>query len=221
MKKLTLTVLLVLMVCGTAFGAQIFTTTIQNTTVQRVREVALPYMVGRNFAIDRVEDYTMTFTRGFGGFWVERRNMIIRFNVIQIGENVKLMVTQFEDSPEAGISGQRNIGHLIPLIREIRYSIDRTPLDQIVNEATNEQPQPSTPLVRSSGLTFDGLAISTVALGGLAEQAGLKPGDTILEINGRPADETMLRDIDARLADGRSVMIQYVRNGTRDLVTLR
>ena len=220
MKKFALTALLVMTICGTAVGAQIFTTTIQNTTVQKVREISLVYMVGENFAIDRVDDYTMTFTKGFGDvFWGTQRNMTVRFNVLQTERNVKLIVTQFENSPQMLIYGQREIEHLIPLIREIRHSIDGTPLDQIVNEATNQRP--SAPPVKSSGLSFDGLKITIVEPGGIAAQAGLKPGDKILGINGRPADENMLQDIDVRLAARRTVMIEYERDGERDLATLR
>ena len=72
-----------------------------------------------------------------------------------------------------------------------------------------------------SGLSFDGIKIKTAEPGSLAENAGLKPGDTILEVNGRPADENLPEDIDARLAAGRAVMIEYERDGVRDLVTLK
>ena len=72
-----------------------------------------------------------------------------------------------------------------------------------------------------SGLSFDGLKIESIEPGSFAEKCGLQPGDTIVEINGRPADENMLKDIDVRLAAGRSVMIVYEREGRKDLVTLK
>ena len=220
------------------YGAQVFTTTIRNTTVQQVREVSLAYMMGRDFAIDRVEEYTITFTKGFGdGVWTEYRNMIVKFNVLQKDDDVKLMVTQFEDSPPSHASivvyspnlivvpyytqrrGQRAIGHLIPLIKDIRHSIDGTPLDRIVNEAADQQPEIEP--IKTSGLSFDGFIIKAIEPGSLAEKAGLQPGDTIVEINGKSADENALKNIDVRLAAGRYVMITYERNGNKDLVTLK
>ena len=72
-----------------------------------------------------------------------------------------------------------------------------------------------------SGLSFAALRIDAVEPGSIADRAGLKQGDTILEINGRSADEKALKDIDARLAAGRSVTIGFERGGKMDIATLR
>jgi S1-C subfamily serine protease len=227
MKKLLLAIVLVIGLCGVAWSSQIFTTTIQNTTIQQVQDVSLEYMMGKNFAVDRVDDYTITFTKGFGdGFWIASRNMTIKFNMLQRSDNVKLMVTQFEDSPQAFRKGQRSIEHLIPLIKDIRHTIDGTPLNEIANEVidqqadlTNKSPQ----TIQTSGLifNFDELRVSSVESGSLAEKAGLQPGDIIVEVNASPADEKILKDIDARLSSGRSVVIVYEREGKKDMATLK
>jgi hypothetical protein len=218
MKKWLLAVSLVVGLCGAAFGAQVFTTTIQDTTIKEVQDVSLEYMMEKNFAIDRVEDYILTFTKSFGDGWLVSRNMIVKFNMLQRDGNVKLMVTQLEDIPLVAMKGQRSIEHLIPLIKDIRHSIDSTPLDQIINEATNQQPNPD---VKTSGLAFKALQISAVEAGSMAEKAGLQVGDTILEVNGGTANEKTLKDIDVRLAAGRSVMLTYERAGKQDVVTLK
>ena len=72
-----------------------------------------------------------------------------------------------------------------------------------------------------SGLYLDGLKIKTIETGSPAEQSGLKLGDEITEINGRPADEKTVKDIDERLVAGRSVVIVYERGGDKDMVTLK
>ena len=134
-----LSCLLFLSLSTRAFATQIFITTIQNVTVEQFQDVALDYMTSKNFALDRVENHTITFTKGFGdGFWIASRNMIIKFNTLPRDGNLKLVVTQMEDSPQISRKGQRSIEHLIPLIKEIRHRIDGTPIDQIQNESAKE-----------------------------------------------------------------------------------
>ena len=227
MKKLILAVTLAMILCGMASGAQIFTTTIRNTTIRQVQDVSLEYMMSRNFAIARVEAHTLTFTKGFGdGIWIIQRNMIVKFNMLERDGNVKLMVTQFEDSPQAYIKGQRAIEHLAPLIQDIRHAIDGTPLEQIVNEVTDQQPGAKGKAAKkaeakASGLAFDGVKISGVEPGSLADKAGFKEGDVLVEINGKPASAKNLEDIDARLAAKRSVIITYERDGKKGVITLK
>jgi hypothetical protein len=230
--------LLVFTLCKSAWSAQIFTTTIQNTTVQEVQDVSLEYMMEKNFAVDHVEDFAITFTKGFGdGFWVTSRNMIVKFNMIQREDNVKLMVTQFEDSSyfttpwtQAQFKGQRAIGHLIPLIRDIRHSIDGTPLEQIQNEATNQRPgsgngnntaNTASKTYATSGLSFSEAQITSVEPGSVAEKAGLQVGDVILEINAKAPQGNVKSQIDKALASGRSAIITYERDGTKDVLSLK
>ena len=89
------------------------------------------------------------------------------------------------------------------------------------NLPTSPKPIDDPISTKSSGLTFDGLTIKSVDPGSLAEKIGLKPGDVIIEVNARLANQEIVKDIDARLAAGRSVIITYERNGTKDMVTLK
>jgi membrane-associated protease RseP (regulator of RpoE activity) len=246
MKKLVLAVLLVVSLCDLAWGKQIFITTIRDTDRDEVRDVSIEYMMGRNFGVDRVEDYTITFTKGFGdGFWLDLRNMIVKFNLLQQGNDVKLMVTQFEDSHyfvfpfhQAAFKGQRAIEHLVPLIKDIRRAIDGTPLSAIQNEALDQQPgaraareargesHTMTPRntvkkTSASGLTVDGYEITFVQPSTPADKAGLVPGDMILELNAREAEGNVKTEIERDLALGLSVIVTYLRDGEMGVTTVR
>lgn len=83
--------------------------------------------------------------------------------------------------------------------------------------AESDHPSDST----GSGLTWEGLRIKSIEAGSVAEKAGLKINDLIVEINGKAADEKSIKDIDARLTAGRSVMIIYERNGKQEVATLK
>ena len=72
-----------------------------------------------------------------------------------------------------------------------------------------------------SGLYLDGLRIKTIEPESPADKAGLKPSDTIAEINGKPADGNTMKDINTRLAAGRTVLIEYKRDGNRGIVSLK
>jgi C-terminal processing protease CtpA/Prc len=72
-----------------------------------------------------------------------------------------------------------------------------------------------------SGISFDGFKVETLTPGSIAEKAGLMPGDEIAEINGRPADEKALEQIEERLAAGRSVAIIYERGEKKSVATLK
>ena len=142
MKKFMLAALLITMTCESALGAQIFTTTIQNTTVSRAMETSLAYMTGRNFVVERLEAYTITFRVGFDNWFGDGprlggSNMYVKFDFFKEDDNVKLMATQFYGDPRMKHARQRAIEPIIPLVKHIRYFIDGTPSNQVVNEATD------------------------------------------------------------------------------------
>lgn len=199
-----------------------------NTTIETVRDESIDYMTDKNFSLDRVEDYTVTFNKGLGdGFWIASRNMIVKFNTLQRGENVRLIVTQFEDSPQAMRKGQRQIDHLIPLIKEIRHNIDGTPLDEIENEAKDQQTPGDEEKAKpapKSGVKFNGSTIESLEPKGVARKAGLQVGDVILEVNAKPVSaegDSLVQILDKGLADGRSIIIIYERDGSQNIVTLK
>lgn len=61
----------------------------------------------------------------------------------------------------------------------------------------------------------EGLYVGDVAQRGLAERAGLKIGDVIVEVNGKPADspDVLATEVDASTSD--HVSVTYVRQGER------
>jgi serine protease Do len=76
--------------------------------------------------------------------------------------------------------------------------------------------QPITPdLAKELGLKSDkGALIADVTEGGPAEKAGLKTGDVITELNGKPVDDVReLRNMIADVTPGKEVTIGYVRGG--------
>lgn len=61
--------------------------------------------------------------------------------------------------------------------------------------------------------------VEQVLHGSPAERAGLRPGDALVALNGRPIPAATLEDVASRLAPGDSVRLQVVRNGRTREVT--
>jgi putative serine protease PepD len=67
-----------------------------------------------------------------------------------------------------------------------------------------------------------GLFVTAVAAGGPADQAGLRPGDVITEIDGDAADSVdalVVRTL--KMSTGETVGLTYVRQGAQHTTTLR
>ncbi len=66
-----------------------------------------------------------------------------------------------------------------------------------------------------------GVAVSTVTSGGPADRAGLKPGDVIVAVNGKPIKNgnELVNDIVDR-KPGSSVKVDYLRDGKREAATV-
>jgi putative serine protease PepD len=66
-----------------------------------------------------------------------------------------------------------------------------------------------------------GLFVQAVAAGGPADEAGLRPGDVIVEINGQSArsiDPLVVKTLEMKQAD--TVDLTYERGGSRQTTTL-
>jgi putative serine protease PepD len=66
-----------------------------------------------------------------------------------------------------------------------------------------------------------GLFVQAVAAGGPADEAGLRPGDVIVEINGQPAqsiDPLVVKTLEMKPGD--TVDLTYERGGSRQTTTL-
>jgi putative serine protease PepD len=84
------------------------------------------------------------------------------------------------------------------------------------------QVQPvSEELARATGGTA-GLFVVTVSAGGPAEQAGLRPGDVIVEIDGGPAqDPDALVVKTLKMNPGDTVRLKYLRGGASHTAELK
>jgi len=263
MKKLVLTVMLLMVFCSTALGAEItaddaFRIASQPTddpiigvwrmhhTINTFRGEITHLAIVPN-TTDRREGWPYLGIMLEDGFQMRRGGVVMALNHTDVSYIYDVVITTKGDIlgivdaegagaafllPENVLDMSRIIaqsrGGVLSIDTAIRviagtFSIDtviRAPISHMVKVQGFQMKSDGT-LARTSGLTFDGLMISAADPNGLAYQADLRSGDTILEINGRAADQAMLRDIDARLAAGRSVTIQYERNRQRNLVTLR
>ncbi|QTX31361.1 PDZ domain-containing protein [Aminithiophilus ramosus] len=220
------------LVTGTAFAANLFTTTIRGVPTAKVQDVILEVMTAQNFTIDEVDPYKVVVAKNFGdGFWVASQFCKVKFNLLEREGDVKLMVSQV-DIIQGQIAVQRSVDHLIPFIREIRHRLDGTPPDRIANETVGgAATEPTAPAEKALGLrlgekTAEGhVVIDGVEGDSMASEAGLAAGDVVLEVNGRSTkdfDVIGLRNyLENRAAQKSSVFLVYSRDGRSEMVTLK
>lgn len=213
------------------FAASIYTTTIQETSVEQVQEVLIEVMTGKNFAIDEVTPYKVTFNKNFGdGFFIASRAQTVIFNLLARDGNIKMMVTQTE--LYQGISKrQRSIDHMIPIIKEVRNAIDGTPIDNIENEAVDQLPGGGNKREQSLGITISEkdsrgrYLVEKIAPGSCAADKQFAVGDVIIEINGRTAAEFEKKALDSYIAnkwgEGTSIIFTLDRFGETQIITLK
>ena len=85
---------------------------------------------------------------------------------------------------------------MIPIIQELKNTIDHTPIDQITNEAIDQLPGSGNKREKKLGLTLtekgiDGFyRVKTVEPGSVAFDAKIMINDTVLEINGAAAEQS-------------------------------
>jgi len=114
------------------------------------------------------------------------------------------------------ISGANTIGFSIPIavVKQILPQLKEK--GRVVRGFLGVQPQPITQdMVQNLGLKgTQGALIAEVVPKGPAEQAGIKPGDVITAVNGKPvADNNQLtRDVGA-IPPGQGVKLEVVRDG--------
>jgi serine protease Do len=114
------------------------------------------------------------------------------------------------------IGGANTIGFAIPIavIKQILPQLQKT--GRVVRGFLGVQPQPITQdMVDNLGLkSTQGALLADVVKGGPADKAGLKPGDVVVALNGKPvADNNQLtRDVGA-IPPGQSVKLDVVREG--------
>ena len=122
MKKLSIAIALLFIFVSTTFAAAIYTTTIKDCNVGQVQDVLIEIMTGKNFVINEVTPYKITFDKNFGdGFWTAAQNTTVRINLLERDGNVKMMVSETEKISN-GWGGfferKRSIDQLIPIIKK-------------------------------------------------------------------------------------------------------
>lgn len=230
MKKFTLLVLMLALFSTPAIAATIYTTTINETTIPRVQDVILEIMMGKNFYIDDVDANKVIVGKNFGdGIFILTTFCRVKFNLLERDGNVKVMVTQTDTV--GVVSRQRPIDHLVPFILEIKNKIDGTPVSQISSEAVNQLPGSGNVREKALGIRLGTklengyIVIKDVDSGSLAADAGLVPGDLIVEVNGRPSKNFDVNALQSYLANksaqNSSIFLVYARNGKENLATLK
>ena len=235
MKRLSIAIAMLLIFVSTSFAAAIYTTTIKDCSVEQVQDVLIEIMTGKNFVINEVTPYKITFDKNFGdGFWTAAQNTTVRFNLLERDGNIKMMVSETEKISN-GWGGfferKRSIDHLIPIIKEVRNSIDNTPKDEIINEAVDQQPGSGNEREKKLGLTLTDkddqnvYRVKSVEPGSASSEAKIIINDKILEINGRALSsmdkEAVTSYIANKWASGASFILLVEHEGEQRLVTIK
>jgi len=139
--------------CGTALAKpqdKVFVTTIYDTTIEKVQEVATDKFVGRKFTLVSITPNQLAFAK------ILEANYVVLFNMLKTDYGIKVVVSETRGDnvtnysyapsrrwPFGGrmvpyseyVETNKNIKAIIPIIREIKHEIDGTQLSEIENEA--------------------------------------------------------------------------------------
>lgn len=235
MKRILIVILFLLMFTSTSFASAIYTTTIKDCNVERVQDVLIEIMTGKNFVVNEVTPYKITFDKNFGdGFWVVAQNTTVRYNLLARDGNVKMMVSETEKISN-GWGGfferKRSIDQLVPIIKDVKNSIDHTPKDRIENEAVDQLPGSGNEREKKLGLTLTHrdtqniYRVKSVEPGSVSLEAEIMINDKVLEVNGRVLSSLDEESVNSYIANkwgaGSSLIILIEHEGEQRLVTLQ
>lgn len=227
MKKLFVLSVVTVILCFVlqAEAANLLTVTINETTPEKTQDLLIEVFTGKNFTIDEVNPYNITFMKNFGdGFWTAARINKVKCNIIPRDGNIKLMVSQIE-SINGIVQRPRGIEHLIPLVAEVKHLLDGTPVDDVKNEAIDQLPGSGNERERKLGLTIgESGTVTDVTKDGMAN-GKIFIGDRLFEINGMSLADMDVTAIRSYIANkwgaGSSLVIMVEHEGERKIITLK
>ena len=225
MKKLLTTLALILALASTASAASLYTTTIMDVTPEQVQDTLIEIFTGKNFIIDEVTPYMVSFQKSFGdGFFEPTKLNTVKCNLIERDGNVRLMVSQMEI-----IAGRtmrkRSIDHLVPLLSDVKHVLDGTPVDEVRNEAVNQLPGSGNEREKELGLVLGENGGVIDVKPGSAAHGKIAIGDAIIEINGMSLNgmdrEAVKTYIANKWGSGASLVMLVQHDGQKDFVSLK
>ena len=225
MKKLLTTLALIFALASTASAASLYTTTIMDVSAAQVQDALIEIFTGKNFTIDEVTPYMVSFQKSFGdGFFEPTKLNTVKGNLIERDGNVRLMVSQMEI-----IAGRtmrkRSIDHLVPLLSEVKHVLDGTPVDEVRNEAVNQLPGSGNEREKELGLVLGENGGVIDVKPGSAAHGKISIGDAILEINGMSLNgmdrEAVKTYIANKWGSGASLVMLVQHDGEKDFVTVK
>lgn len=158
-----------------AKGDKAYKVVIRNGSPDDVRTVIKEAMEKHDFALDREEEEVLLFTKKYG---LSRYDVVYRISSVRDGTEVIVA----ESMPRSivffdpGILGRtyRNPTYLKPILDSVKDRFDRS------------EPQLPKTGIFLGGSNAGGYVISSVAQGSPADEAGLKAGDLVTEVDGVP-----------------------------------
>lgn len=225
MRKAFLALILAVFFVQAASAANILTVTIRETTPEKTQDALIEVFTGKNFTIDEVTPYNVSFTKNFGdGFWTAARLNKIKCNIIPRDGNIKLMVSQIENI-NGVVSRPRGVDHLMPLIAEVKTLLDGTPIDTIKNEAVDQLPGSGNDREHKLGLTVGDAGLLTDVAKDGAASGKIFIGDRLLEINGMDLTTMDAEAIRSYIANkwgaGSSLVMLVEHEGDKKMITLK
>lgn len=220
--------------------------TINSENRKAIKDELVGQMISKGFSVSKDSEYQISFDKEVPNFFYMNLRTgqypVARavFNIAPInGATLVTASPYIVDNPGSGNevvrthSNKEDTAGLQRTLYKLKSAVDGTPYEELeallpkkkkpvrADETSNE-----IQVVKSGIKAIDHEGrITGIEEGALAEAAGLKTGDLILEVNGKPVDtnnfKDWLADLDARIDAGRSLMVLYERDSHRDLATLK
>ena len=118
--------------------------------------------------------------------------------------------------------GSIGLGFAIPVALARGIADELIAEGKVTRPSFGMQVQPISPELAQATGGVAGLFVEAVTAGGSADQAGLRPGDVIVEVDGQPAtsaDALIVKTL--KLKAGETVRVTYKRQGASHTTSLR